>query len=178
MIGERNLILLINFQSIIIKSLKIIIQKAIPYANKFIIELNIDIAQVNTQKLEEHLSEDIAPTIQNNNSINNVNNLKVNQSSTEKNILDIRDFKLGKVTGDRNCTLRAILKGASLDENKHSLLRETLTEVIRENKFEQHTLDANGFLSKQDLIDFVSTLGEYIGMEIVAFLLENYNILG
>ena len=91
-------------------------------------------------------------------------------------MLDIRDFKLGKVAGDGNCTLRAILKGAGLDENKHSILREALTEVIRENKFEQHTLDANGFLSKQDLIDFVSTPGEHIGMEIVAFLLEKYNI--
>ena len=68
--------------------------------------------------------------------------------------------------------MRAILKGAKIDENKHTLLREALTNIIRESQFDEEQLQYNGFQSNQRLIDYVRTPGEHLGMEIIALLLE------
>ena len=103
-------------------------------------------------------------------------NINKQNKESQKNTNDRNSFKLEKVKGDGNCSLRAILKGAKMDENKHTLLREALTNIVRENQFSEEQLQYNGFQSKQDLIDYVSTPGEHLGMEIISLLLEKYNI--
>ena len=91
--------------------------------------------------------------------IRNNQNINLNDTNAEVN----RDhFVLNRVRGDGNCTLRAILKSAGIDENQHLILREALTNICKETNFEEEILKEHCFENKESLIEYVGTEVKHI----------------
>ena len=98
----------------------------IPYANKFIMDLNIEIREQkiaeqkqkeNEEKNKQKIMAGKMKKNTNEKEIRNNQNINLNEANTEVN----RDhFVLNRVRGDGNCTLREILKSAGIDENQHA----------------------------------------------------------
>ena len=121
----------------------------IPYANKFIMDLNIEIReQKNTEQKQKQKENEEKKQTKNNGGkkdkkntnekeIMNNQNINLNDTNTEVN----RDhFVLNRVRGDGNCTLIAILKSAGIDENHHLIRRKALTNICKRNKFRRRNI--------------------------------------
>ena len=149
--------------------------KIMPGANNFIYEKNLEIMErAKQKKSQEQNNQNQQQEINNpgNNQIMNIKNGQINNITAE----DRKLFKILKVKGDGNCTIRAILESAGLSQELHNEFRDAMANAAEKLNIEQSILTDNGFNNKKELIDFLRTEGNYIGMEHAQIILEKYNI--
>ena len=146
-----------------------------PGGNNFIYEKNLEIMErAKQKKSQEQNNQNQQQEINNpgNNQIMNIKNGQINNITAE----DRKLFKILKVEGDGNCTIRAILESAGLSQELHNEFRDAMANAAEKLNIEQSILTDNGFNNKKELIDFLRTEGNYIGMEHAQIILEKYNI--
>ena len=151
--------------------------KVIPKSNQFIYERNLEIKErrKNQMKMQqkkqaqketkENLQEEKSPK----KSPQTINLKNLNNSDR---IL----FSKYSVKGDGNCAIRAILESAGLNQELHPLFREALANEAENMQFDLQLLKDNGFNTKRDLVKFLRTQNNFIGMEHALLILEKYNV--
>lgn len=96
--------------------------------------------------------------------------------SNETNEPKRSDFKIQKVRGNWNCLLRAVLASININEVNNTLLRETLTNLIKDSHFSENILQDYGITNKEEMINHVSRKGEKISLDTLQILLDKWNL--
>ena len=148
--------------------------KIIPKSNQFIYERNLEIQERKAIQEKEEKPHEFKKCIPQN-----------PISPPEKSLADISKplktedrslFSICKVKGDGNCTIRAILQSVGLTQELHLAFREALAEEVNKIDFEPQLLVDNDFNNKQELVTYIRTQGNFIGIEHIMLLLEKYNV--
>ena len=143
----------------------------------------IDIANKYIQEFNDKLKEQIA-----NQQDSSINEQTKTEEIPDKNIIiadppknqeaskDINDYIIKDPEVDGNCCPRAILLCCGLEEEDHQIVRKEIAKSIQEFKWDEDTLKALGYNSKEELINIAEKPGNFIGYEELTPFLIKYNI--
>ena len=149
--------------------------KVIPKSNQFVYERKLEIQErrkiqmQQKKQAQEEIRENIKEEKSSKKSPQTIN--LINLSNSDR-IL----FSKYIVKGDGNCAIRAILESAGLNQELHPLFREALANEAENMQLDLESLKDNGFSTKRDLVKFIRTQNNFIGMDHALLILEKYNV--
>ena len=148
--------------------------KIIPKSNQFIYERNLEIQErkaIQEKQEKPHEFKKCIPQNPISPPEKSLANISKPLKTEDRSLLSIC-----KVKGDGNCTIRAILQSVEITQELHLAFREALAEEVNKIDFEPQLLVDNDFNNKQELVTYIRTQGNFIGIEHVMLLLEKYNV--
>ena len=150
-------------------------EKRIPQQNDFIYEKNLQIEERRKAYQNQSVAKNDPPK---NDEIEAQSQIRSNIENGRMNTLTNEDrdiFDKLTVKGDGNCAIRALLQSVGINQEIHNTFRQSLADEAQKTDFQQETLTANGFSTKQELIDYIRTDRNYLGMDHILLILEKYN---